>query len=206
MTGGVTAAARAAAIAWSKPDEALDHRAPFGEAAIDADEHRKRALHLPEGVGGLHQPAELDGVGEIGRARHDKGEHHRGLRIAGGEEGELLLPRHDRHPVGDDIAEAQQQAVMLRLLAVEQGDLLGILAHPHQIEAEVGLVALLLEIQRDQRAADQMRERGADDGVDQRRPQQIAGNIELDAEQMQRRRGRQSPQNDDEGEQRDARS
>ncbi len=40
-------------------------------------------------------------------------------------------------------------------LAVQQRDLLGILAHAHQAEAEIGLEALLLEVQRDQRAADQ---------------------------------------------------
>ena len=42
----------------------------------------------------------------------------------------------------------------LRGLAVEQRDLLGVLAHAHEIEAEVGLVALLLEVERDQRPAD----------------------------------------------------
>ena len=59
------------------------------------------------------------------------------------------------------------------MLAVEQRDLLGVLAHAHQIEAEIGFVALLLEIERDQRPADQMGERGSDDRVDQRRPEQI---------------------------------
>ena len=38
------------------------------------------------------------------------------------------------------------------LLAIEQGDLLGIFTHAHEIEAEVRLIALLLEIERDQRA------------------------------------------------------
>ena len=44
-----------------------------------------------------------------------------------------------------------QQAIAFGVLAIEQRDLLGILAHPHQIEAEIGFVALLLEIERDQR-------------------------------------------------------
>ena len=39
----------------------------------------------------------------------------------------------------------------LGALAVEQRDLLGVFAHAHQVEAEVGLVALLLEIEIDQR-------------------------------------------------------
>ncbi len=32
----------------------------------------------------------------------------------------------------------------------EQSNLLGVFAHPHQAEAEIGFVALLLEVQRDQ--------------------------------------------------------
>ena len=36
-----------------------------------------------------------------------------------------------------------EQSVAFRALAVQQGDLLGVLAHPHQVEAEVGFVALL---------------------------------------------------------------
>ena len=50
-------------------------------------------------------------------------------------------------PVGDHAAEAVEQPSVLGGLAVEQRDLLRILAHPHQIEAEVGLVALLVEIE-----------------------------------------------------------
>ena len=169
ITGSVTATARGR-HRLVEAGQPLDHRAPFGQIAVEGHEHRQRALHLPERVRGLHQPAELDGAGEIGRAHHDEGEHDRGLRIAGGEEGELLLPRHDREPIGDHIAEPHQQAVWLRPLAVEQRDLLGILAHPHQIEAEIGFVALLLEIKRDQRPADQMRECGADDGIGQGSP------------------------------------
>ena len=55
--------------------EPLDDGAPFGELAIDVDEERQRALHAVEGGRGLHQAAELDRAGEIGRADHDKGKH-----------------------------------------------------------------------------------------------------------------------------------
>ena len=124
--------------------------------AIDVDEERQRRLHAVEGGGGLHQAAELHRAGEIGRADHDIGKHHRGLRIARGEERQPLGAGHDLQPVADHAAEAFEQALGLRRLAVEQRDLLGILAHAHQIEPEVGLEALLLEIEPDQRPADQM--------------------------------------------------
>ena len=67
-------------------------------------------------------------------------------------------------------------ALALGGFAVQRRDLLGILAAAHQVEAEIGLEALLLEIERNKRPADQMGEHGADDGIDQRRPDQIAGN------------------------------
>ena len=69
--------------------------------------------------------------------------------------------RHDAVPIGHDLAEAREQAVGFGRFAGEQRDLLRIFAHPHQIEAEVGLVALLVEVELDQRPADPMRERGA---------------------------------------------
>jgi hypothetical protein len=40
-------------------------------------------------------------------------------------------------------------------LALQQRDLFGVFARPHQIEAKIGLIALLLEIEIDQRPADQ---------------------------------------------------
>ena len=75
-------------------------------------------------------------------------------------------------------AKRNKQAIALGALTIEQGDLLGVFAHTHQIEAKVGLISLLLEIQRDQGAADEMRESGSEHCVDQCRPQQVSGDIE----------------------------
>ena len=61
--------APASTARW-KPASRCDHRAPFGELAVDGDEERQRALHAAEGRRGLHQPAELDRAREIGRADH----------------------------------------------------------------------------------------------------------------------------------------
>ena len=46
------------------------------------------------------------------------------------------------------------QANVLRGLALQQCDLLGVLAHTYQVEAEVGFVTLSHEIEIDQRLAD----------------------------------------------------
>ena len=154
--------------------EPRDHRAPFRELPVGSDEKRQRGLHAVERGRRLHQPAELNRAGEIGGADHDEGKHHRDLRIARGQEGQPLGALHDQEPVGHDLAEAVEQPLALRLLAAEQRDLLGILPHPHEIEAEIGLEPLLAEIERHQRPADQMRQRGSDHRVEQRRPDQVS--------------------------------
>ena len=164
---------------------------------IDVDEERQRGLHAVEGGRGLHQRRRAGWAGEIGRAHHDEGKDDRGLAVAGGEEGELLVARHDLEPVADHAAEAvHQPAASRRASPLQQRDLLGILAHAHQVEAEIRLVALLVEVERDQRPADQMGEQRADDRIDERRPDQIARDVPVDAEERQRRRRRQAPQDD----------
>ena len=64
------------------------------------------------------------------------------------------------------------------MLAPVQGHAFAVLAQPHEREAEVGLDALLVVVQTDQLAADVVREERADDGVDERRPHEIARNTE----------------------------
>jgi hypothetical protein len=115
-----------------------------------------------------------DAAREIGRTDHHERKHDRDLRIARGQESEPFRALHDQHPVGDDLAEAVEQPVALRGLAGEQCDLFGVLPHPDEIEAEVGLEPLLPEIERHQRPADDMRQRRSDHRVEQRRPHQIA--------------------------------
>src|SRR5262249_60579910 len=79
-------------------------------------------------------------------------------------------------------------------LTGEQRDLLRILAHPYEIEAEVGLVALLVEIELYQRPPDAMRRRRAQDRIDQRGPNEIAGDRECRSEHFQGRSGVKRPQ------------
>ena len=75
-----------------------------------------------------------------------------------------------------------------------------------QREAEIGLVALLIEIELDQRAADEMGHPGADDGVDQRRPDEITRDVVGRRADHQRAGGRQVPQDHHEGRERDDRA
>ncbi len=104
------------------------------------------------------------------------------------------------------MAEAVEQVLFLGRLAGEQRHLLGVLPQAHEAEAEIRLVALLIEIELDQRAADQMGDPGAEGRIDQRRPNQIAGNLVGRIADHQRRGRRQGPQDHHEGDQRDDRA
>ena len=55
-------------------------------------------------------------------------------------------------------------------LAAQESDLLGIFAHAHQVEAEIGLEALLTKIEIDQRPADPVGDQGPSNRIDERGP------------------------------------
>ena len=99
----------------------------------------------PKADGDLHQPAELDHLVEIARGRDDERKHDRQLGIAGGEPSQLFAAQDDPPPIADDPVEAGLEVVEFAPLAAVERDVLGILAQPHQAEAEIGLVALLIE-------------------------------------------------------------
>ena len=96
----------------------------------------------------------------------------------GKDDGELGVGRPDRgraaawvnstrQPLAKTSAKRAFSVSASRCLAAVERDALGVLAHAHQREAEVGLVALLLEVERDQPPADEVGEERADDGIDQ---------------------------------------
>ena len=197
ITGGVSAACAAGLDRLLEPGQPRHHRLIFGDRPVGGDEIGQRVLHAVEGRRGLHQAAELHRAGEIGRAHHHIGKDHRGLRIARGEERELLLPLHDGDPVVDHAAEAVEVALAFGRFAVQRGDLLGIFARAHQIETKIGLEALLPEIERDQRPADQMRERRCRSPHRSAPPRPDSRGI-VSAEQCSGACFRQIPQDDDE--------
>src|SRR5262249_11571784 len=94
--------------------------------------------------------------------------------------------------------EALPQAAELFLLTAIERHALAVLAQPHHRKAEVGLDPLLVEAQPDQLAADEVRQHRSDNGIRERRPHEIARNIE--APELER--SGQSPQDDDEGDER----
>ena len=182
-----------------EPIEPHHDRAPHRQLPVGRDKERQRALNAGEGRSSLHHAAELNLLGEVGRCHQDKGKDHRRLRVAGRQRRHLFGANHDRHPIADDVVEAIEQAFPFGRFAVQQGDLLGNFAGSYQVEAEVGFVLLLAEVEADQRPADEVGQHGAEHGIDQCAPDQIAGNVVLHTEHMQWRRCRESPKDDDKG-------
>ena len=128
------------------------------------------------------------------------------MRVSRRQKRQLFGPLHNLKKIADHIAEAIEQSFPLGGLSREQRDLLGILAHPDEVETEVGLEPLLAKIKRHQRPADEVGERGSNNGVEQRRPHEIAGNAEGRAEQVKGSGRGERPKNYHEGAQRDDRA
>ena len=157
--------------------ETRDHRPPFRHRAIGRDEERQRVLHAAEGRCGLHHAAELDLVGEIGRRHQHVGKDHRGLRIARGERRQPLGAAHDAEPVLDHAAEARQQPRRAR--RVRRATARSVRNFPAtrtRLKRKSASYRCCWKFEADQRPADQMRQAGAEHRIDQRAPDQIAGN------------------------------
>ena len=118
----------------------------------------------------------------------------------------FLVRAHDGEPVLHHASEPDQKAFALGGLAAQQRDLFGIFPDAHQVEAKIRFVLLLPEIDADQRPADQVGQDGAEHRIDQRAPDEIAGNCIILTEQVQRRGVGKAPQDADKGRQRDDRA
>src|SRR5204863_1363194 len=68
----------------------LDHGLVFGDLGVARDNKGQRFLDAAEGRGDLHQPAELDLLGEIARRRDQERKYRRHLLVAVGEPAQFL--------------------------------------------------------------------------------------------------------------------
>ena len=118
--------------------------------------------------------------GKIPRRGHQEREDDGRLGIAGGKPGQPLLAAHDPPPVGNDVGETAGQSPGLLGLAAVEGDGFGVFPYPHQGVPEVGLVALLEEVEADQRAADVVGEQRAESGVEHGGPEHGARHLDVE--------------------------
>ena len=171
-----------------------------GMQAVDAGRETTQAFEVfdddcqgaedgGEGAGGLdgapHFQFAREHLAGDDHDRQDDGEE--AVRVLKGVEPQL--PGQHLAVVGKQRAEHPHEGRHLALLAVVEGDGLGVLAHPHEVEAEVGLALQLREVQADQLAPEHRgREHGGDQGVGQQevhqagrdRPQHAGKGDQLD--------------------------
>src|SRR5260221_13396500 len=105
------------------------------------------------------------------RRGHKVRKDDRELRIERDEPVELLALPHDAPPVVDHVLEALAEAAELERLSSVERDALAVLAQAHQRVPIIGFVALLVEIEPDERLADLVREPAAEEGVHHRDPE-----------------------------------
>ena len=121
-----------------------------------------------EAVWKMH--AQRHRAGEEARRGHDVREDDRELRVERGEPVELLPLAHEPHQLPITAPKRSRKPAELLALAAVERHAFAVLAQPHQRKAEVGLEALLVEVEADQRRPMRCVSTGADDGVDERRP------------------------------------
>src|SRR5260370_18073019 len=130
----------------------------MSEGGVVGDEKGQRVLHLTESGGSLGHHAEGDCAREEPWRRYDIGEDDRKLSIAALIERKLCLCEQDTPAVVEDVGEPGIQRIDLALLATIERDALGVLAHTYQPEAKIRFKALLLEVERNQPATDEIRQ------------------------------------------------
>ena len=185
--------------------QTVDGGAPFDEGRVTVDEPRERIADGAERGRDLHQHAERERTREIARRGDDEREDDRDLPVEAQHEREPLRVLHHAPPVVADAHEEVLRVAGLGLLAVVERDLLGVLAHADQPEAEVGLDALLLVVDRHERMADLLDDQRADHRVQRRRPHHVAGNRDRRRAERNRQRAGERPQDRDERHERDDR-
>ena len=158
--------------------------APGHQVLVGGNEPGKRALHIAKNQRNLAKAAKADLVRKVTRQRNDERKDIGNLIEADGKKIQQFSAAHDAPPICANGLEALAKAYALIRFAAIQRDRFRVFSHPHEVIPKVCFHALLIERQRHQLAADQLREDGADDRIYQSDPQHVAGDV--DAEQFDR--------------------
>jgi hypothetical protein len=174
--------------------ETGDRGAEIGEADVAVDEEIHLSVDVRKGVRCLIERAERNRLGVIERRDDHIRDDARDLRIEA-VEGDQANPQTDDALDGDEhVLEHLARAIDLPLLALQQGDLFAVFADAREIETEIRLHRLLLEIERGELAADELRDPGGEQRIKGRHPEQQAR--DHDAENRGVEMGRKAPKDD----------
>src|SRR5204862_604794 len=117
----VVMAGRVLLVPPSQAAHPRDHGLVFRDLGVARDDEGQRFLDTAEGRGDLHQPAELDLLGEIARRRDQERKYRRHLLVAVGEPAQFLAAADNAPPIGDDMGKALVEDGALALLAAIEG-------------------------------------------------------------------------------------
>ena len=166
--------------------QTLDRGAEIGEADVAVDEEIHRAVDVRERVGRLIEAAEVDDFGKVERRDDHIGNDDGNLAVELVEGDEPGAHMDDATDGSHDLAEHAAGPVDLALLALEERDLFAVFADAREIEAEVRLDRLLAEIEPGQASADELGDARRDAGVEDRDPEQKAGDLQAEDRRLQR--------------------
>ena len=122
--------------------------------------------------------------------------HHIGLEIGRLKNGQVHHATDDLHEVFDDHAETSSKRLLLGFLAAQQRDLFGIFPQPRKRKAVIGLHLLLLEVEADQGASDEVGEHCPQNSISDTDPHQQSRNGSISP--RQREPAGQNPQDSNE--------
>ena len=125
----------------------------------------------------MHQLAQLNRTAEKPRCRHQERENDRRLTKKAGEPDQVFLFFDQLQVVGQHTGKASVQVFAFHLLAFVQCNRFAVFTHPNHVVTKVRLKALLLKIQFDLRATNEVRDQTAKGAVQQGHPHHEARNV-----------------------------
>jgi hypothetical protein len=150
------------------------------------DDHRHRHQHLRERALGLRQDTELDRAAHVHRRDDHRRQDERHVVVRVREEREVPVPPDDPDRVPQHLDEAAHEVVVLALLAAEERDRLGVVAHADEPVPEVGLLLVLREVEAHEPPADQHREQRTAARVAEERRDELRRDAPEDAQEGHR--------------------
>ena len=157
-----------------KTGEAFYDCRPFDEAAVGVGKPAEAVLDAGERCAGLHHVAEGHGFGEVHGQGGEDGNEDADADI-GRPEGFLAeFAVGETTPVVADAEVTLFQTTCFGFAAVVKGDLFGMVAHTQEGGAVVGFSVLAVDVEVFEFAADEVGNQGADDGINQSNPDEVA--------------------------------
>jgi hypothetical protein len=137
--------------------ESFHDGAPCSNVCVRGNDEAKRILHLAKRRSSLHESAKQNLTPEVALGHDDEGENDRCLRVSRSEPCKPLLLSHNAPPVAHYAAETFAKTTELAGFTVVKCHALRVLTETDEAETEVGFVALLIEVQPDERTANSIR-------------------------------------------------